>query len=151
MNAVRKRDIGLGLIGVSGSAVLLAESMGMTFPSKTFPVGVSACMIVLSLLVLGRAVFFPGTYEGKRAEAFASWQTLLMIAGAALYVSLITVLGFYTSSMLCIIFLSLLNAHEGVSARSLIKTILSGLIFLGLVYVIFSYSLQSTIPRGMLL
>lgn len=149
MNILRRRDLGFGLFSFAAGIFLFVESFGMTFPSKTFPLGVSACIIVLGALILGKALMFPAAYEGKEAAEAPSRNTVLMMISALIYVSLIPVLGFYTSSFLCIIVMSLLNTHDGASARSVVMTILSGVIFLGLVYLMFSYILQSTIPKGM--
>lgn len=149
-STIRTRDITVGIAGLAIAALLGHEAYGMSYPSKVFPLVICVAIFFLSMLIALRAAFRSGTLSCQEARFMPSFRSLFVVATAVVYVWLINVLGFYVSSFLCIIIVSIITESESFTKKMLLKTTIATCIFLGMVYVIFSYLFNTTISGGVL-
>lgn len=150
-SSARTKDVVLGVIGMTFGGVFLAQAYGMTYPSKVFPLVVCSMIIIVNALIALRAVFMPGLLTKESTRFLPSFRSIIVMVTAVIYIGLIPFLGFYASSFLCILFISVVTTNEPVTKRSLMLTVVADVIFMIVVYIIFSYTLQSTIPHGILI
>jgi putative tricarboxylic transport membrane protein len=146
----RIRDIAVGTIGMLIGLGLSYEAYGMSYPSKVFPLVVSLSIVTLCALIALLAIAFPGALSTKRASFLPSLRSFIVIATALIYVVMIQTVGFYVSSFICVLFLSVITETQPFNGRSLAKTAMATGVFLLGVYLIFSYLLRAPIPEGMI-
>lgn len=141
----KHKELLVGLIATVSGFLLAYESAGMDYPSKTFPLMVSSLITLFGVILTGMALW---RRASSTTRFWPGLHTLAVIACAVVYTVIIEPVGFYLSSFLCILVLSILTATSKVTLRSLGLTVISSLVFLGAIWLLFSYVLQSTIPTG---
>ncbi len=144
---LKNRDFLVSVMAIVCGALLFNEAMGMTYPSKSFPVAVSGFIIFMGVLLLACSLYKQRVYT---TSFWPSIWTLAVIACAVIYVIAIHFVGFYVSSFICIQILSLITSTHKATGRTMVVTALASVVFLGLIWLVFSYFLHSTIPSGML-
>ena len=119
------------------------------FPANgnQFPLFAGAAIIFTSILMVIRSILTPGLFTGtfQSSIGFNDVQPLLLTAATVGYVLLIFELGYYTSSLLFLVIISLL-----VGVRNLKAIALTVLITFPLMYAFFELFLQAQMPRGVL-
>jgi len=145
----RTKDVTVGLIGMAFGVVFLYQAYGMSYPSKVFPVAVCVMIILLNAVIVLRGILWPGAIKNEVASFFPSFRAIVVMVTAVVYVGLINFLGFYFSSFFCILFISMVTTNDPVTVRSLVVTVLADVVFLTVVYLVFSYTLNSTVPTGL--
>lgn len=151
MPNARKKDIWIGLVGILASGVLIYTSYTLTYPSNAFPLLVSWGMLLFSGLILGRALLFLGSLPRLQGQTSPTMKVLTLCVIAFLYALCIEVLGFYTSSLLCILLVSPWVSQERSTARAFMFNVVAACLFMGAIYIIMTYLLKSPIPSGMLM
>jgi len=120
------------------------------FPAngERFPVFTCSAIIFTSILMIIRTVLSPGVFVGtfEKSIAFEDVQPLLLTAATVGYVLLIFELGYYVSSLLFLIIISLL-----VGVRNAKVLALTAMITFPLMYAFFELFLNAQMPRGLLM
>ncbi len=153
MNPSVNKDLFAGIFGLAFGGLLLYESIQLSYPSKAFPLLISSSTVVFSLLILIFSVLkrnvkvVPSENDG----ILPSRLTIYIIISAIIYILLIDLLGFYSSSFFCIIFVSSILSPNHLKIKPFIFTCLSSFIFLFFVYIIFSFWIKTSIPDGILI
>ena len=129
-------------------AALYMAYVAWEFPAggNQFPVFSSSAIIVISIVMLLRSWLSPGVFKAKFQAGFTieHAKPLLLSAAVVCYVLVIFELGYYTSTLLFLISVSL-----AVGVRNL-KTIgLTAVVTLPLMYAFFELFLQAQMPRGL--
>jgi hypothetical protein len=145
----RTKDVTVGLIGMAFGAVFLYQAYGMSYPSKVFPVAVCVMIILLNAVIVLREILWSRAIKNEVAAFLPSFRAIVVMVTAVVYVGLINFLGFYFSSFFCILFISMVTTNDPVTVRSLVVTVLADVVFLAVVYLVFSYTLNSTVPTGL--
>lgn len=148
-SSMRSKDVKIGLVGMAFGGVFLYQAYGISYPSKVFPIVVCVMIILLNALIVAREILWPGAANKEVLSFIPSFRAIVVMVTAVVYAGLINFLGFYVSSFVCILFISVVTTSEPLTARSLLMTAIADLVFLACVYVIFSYTLQSTVPSGL--
>ncbi|MBW3097193.1 tripartite tricarboxylate transporter TctB family protein [Pseudohoeflea coraliihabitans] len=144
------KDAALGGFGVLIGAGLALEANRLGYPSKVFPLLVSITILLLSALIGLRAILQSRRFERPQERFLPTFRTFYVAFVAIIYVLLVEVIGFYPSSFLCVIIISILTDKKNISRNVLLKTACAAVVFLAAIYLIFSYGFGSTISDGML-
>ena len=147
---MRTRDKVLGAVGVLVAAGLGLEANKLGYPSKVFPLLVSFAILTLSALIGIRAIVQQSGPSGTDGRFLPSFRSFVVIGVVLAYVVSIELIGFYVSSFVCVVVISLVTEKDKTSLYSVIRTTIATSIFLLFVYLIFSYGFKSTISSGVL-
>jgi len=112
-----------------------------------FPRFILICMLVLSLILLIKSLMKP-----DRKSLFLvknKIKLLIAIVAGILWISLFSVLGFFISSIVIFIFLTIiLEEKSEKTPRNIISTVIVSLIIVIIVYFLFSKVLEVPLPKG---
>lgn len=136
----RRQDIALGLIfvGLGIAAAWMATSYSGA--GGTYPMVLGVILTLLGAAVALRAIR-KGS-DAARPLIDAPVKMITAVAIAAIYVALVVPLGFYTSSFLLMLALPIaLGFRQGVYA------LIVALVFMTVVYLVFSVLLEKPLPR----
>ena len=139
----QRQDIVLGLIfvGLGIAAAWMATSYSGA--GGTYPMVLSIILTLLGGSVALRALR-KGT-DAARVLVDAPVKMITAVGIAAIYVALIVPLGFYSSSFLLMLVLPIaLGFRQGVYA------LIVALVFISVVYVVFSVLLEKPLPKEIL-
>lgn len=136
----RRQDIGLGLafIGLGLAAAWMATSYNGA--GGTYPVVLGIILTLLGGTVALRAVRKGSIEERRLVEAPSKMITAVIVA--VIYVALIVPLGFYTSSVLL-----MLSLPIALGFRQWLYTLIVALVFILVVFLVFSVLLEKPLPR----
>ena len=140
----KRQDIVLGLVfmGIGIAAAWMAR--GYTGASGTYPLVLGLILTLLGGAVALRALRAGSTAPRILIEAPAQMITAAVIA--TIYVALVVPLGFYTASFLLML---ALPTALGLRRPGLVLAV--SVVFMGLVYLVFSVLLEKPLPREALL
>lgn len=136
----RRQDIAIGLIfvGLGIAAAWMATSYSGA--GGTYPMVLGVILTLLGGTVALRAIRKGST--AARSLVDAPVKMITAVAIAAIYVALVVPLGFYTSSFLLMLALPIaLGFRQGVYA------LIVALVFMTVVYLVFSVLLEKPLPR----
>ncbi|MEM8959068.1 MAG: tripartite tricarboxylate transporter TctB family protein [Pseudomonadota bacterium] len=139
----RRQDIVTGLIFMGlgiGAAWMAASYSGA---SGLYPMVLSVILTGLGALVALQAVRAGASSERTLVDAPAHWVTA--VAAAAVYTALIVPLGFYTAS-----FLLMLALPMALGFRRARYALSVAVIFMGLIFLVFTVLLEKPLPRELL-
>lgn len=139
----------LGLGGIAFGYVFLRQAESLSYPSKVYPVFVALLVLGISALIAIRAITRSKSIKADILDSFTI-NTFFVMVTVILYTVSVSIIGFYVSSFICILVLSIITAQVRTTGRSLLNTFIASIVFLGSVYFIFSYLLNSSISRGLL-
>lgn len=143
-------DFYLGVFGTVFGAAFLYQSETLMYPSKVFPVFISIAIIAISILITAQGIITSSQYK-KTGGIFSGLGKPAIVTGiAAIYVMSIGHVGFYVASFVCIMVLSIITTRDRLTFASFGSTVIASLVYLGCVYLVFTYALGSSIPSGML-
>ena len=148
--AARRRDLILGLVGIMTGTGFGYAANALTYPSKVFPLAVCIAIVVLCALIALRALFWPAGPRTENTRFLPSIRSFLVVVTAVSYVWTIPILGFYVSSFICIMVISILTETETLQPAILLRSALAATIFLAVIYAVFSHGFNSTISGGIL-
>lgn len=136
----RRQDIGLGLafIGLGLAAAWMATSYNGA--GGTYPMVLGIILTLLGVTVALRAVRKGSIEERRLVEAPSKMITAVIVA--VIYVALIVPLGFYTSSVLL-----MLSLPIALGFRQWLYTLIVALVFILVVFLVFSVLLEKPLPR----
>lgn len=143
-------DIAVSIGGILIGGIFIIASFILPYPSKIFPLFVSCAMVLLSTLVLGKALISQVSLDKSTGKSMPTKKALTLCFMAFLYVVLINILGFYSSSILSILVIGTWISREHRTKRDFFLTVIAACIFIGTVYFVFSYLIKSPIPSGWL-
>lgn len=140
----KRQDIVLGLLFAGLGIAAAWKATDYSGASGTYPM-----VLGLILALLGGAVTVKAVRSGSdetRALINAPAQMIIAAVIATIYVTLVVPLGFYTASFLLMLALPVaLGFRQGVYA------LVVALIFMALIYLVFSVLLEKPLPREALL
>lgn len=140
----KRQDIVLGLL-LAGLGIAAAwKATDYTGASGTYPM-----VLGLILALLGGAVTVKAVRSGRneaRALIDAPAQMVIAAVIATIYVALVVPLGFYTASFLLMLALPL-----ALGFRQAVYALVVALVFMALIYLVFSVLLEKPLPREALL
>lgn len=139
----------LGMGGTAFGFVFLRQADSLSYPSKVYPIFVAFLVLAVSALIMLRAIIRSKSIKVENVDSFTT-NTFFVMATVVLYTISVSILGFYVSSFVCILVLSIITSQVRTTGRSLLNTVIASIVFLGSVYFIFSYLLNSSISRGLL-
>ena len=153
----RGSTITAALIILAVVSGLWVQSLELSYPSNVFPQLVFAAIFVLAVLVLvtamlrGSAAFTMQNAVGRLQRL----QIAAMVAATAIYVALMTELGFYATTFLFlgVLFTAPALIHRGQTARLAATVGINVLIaagVTGVVFACFRLMLQVPTPQGVL-
>lgn len=137
----RRQDIGLGLafIGLGLAAAWMATSYNGA--GGTYPMVLGIILTLLGGTVALRAVR-KGSIEERSRLIEAPSRMITAVIVAVIYVALIVPLGFYTSSVLL-----MLSLPIALGFRQWLYTLIVALVFILVVFLVFSVLLEKPLPR----
>ena len=140
----RRQDIALGLLfaGIGIAAAWMAT--GYAGASGTYPMVLGLILALLGGAVTVRALRARRNEERRLVEAPA--QMLIAAVIATIYVALVVPLGFYTAS-----FLLMLALPMALGFRRAGYALTVALVFVALIYLVFSVLLEKPLPHEALL
>jgi putative tricarboxylic transport membrane protein len=149
---MRKADRITGIITLIFSGYVIAASSGMSRQGQSFGPGVGflpfwlgVVMAILSVLLVLKSGKLPA---GETKKIFPARGPLLSIAavmaGLAVYILLIEVLGFLVDTFLFVVFLL-----GGVEREKLRMALPVAILTSGALYIIFCVLLEVTLPKNM--
>ena len=149
---MRKADRITGIITLIFSGYIIAASSGMSRQGQSFGPGVGflpfwlgVVMAILSVLLILKSWRLPA---GQTKRVFPGRGPLISIAavmaGLAVYILLIEVLGFLVDTFLFIVFLL-----GGVERERLRMALPVAILTAGALYIIFHVLLEVTLPKNM--
>jgi len=112
-----------------------------------FPRFILICMLVLSIILLIKSFVKPE----RRALFLVKNKTKLVIAIIAgiLWIFLFSILGFFISSIIIFIFLTITLAEKSEKIpKKIISTVIISLIIVTIVYFLFAKVLEVPLPKG---
>ncbi len=143
-------DFYLGVFGTVFGAAFLYQSETLMYPSKVFPIFISVAIIAISILITAQGIITSPQYKKTGGIFSGLGKPSIVIVIASIYVLSIRHVGFYVASFLCIMVLSIIATRDRQTPASLGSTVIASLVYLGCVYLVFSFLLRSSIPSGML-
>lgn len=111
-----------------------------------FPVILASLILVFSLISLLREAFDWCLDDFRPFPFMRQWPIILILVAA---VSLIEVLGMYTTALLTLFVVSLGYSPEPNKQRRIIHSLLFAVGFTGFMYMLFSLMLGVQLPRGL--
>jgi len=136
----RRQDIALGLIFVGFGIAAAWMATSYSGAGGTYPMVLGVILTLLGGTVALRAVR-KGSNEA-RVLADTPAKMITAVGIAAIYVALVVPLGFYTSSFLLMLALPItLGFRQGVYA------LIVALVFMTVVYLVFSVLLEKPLPK----
>ncbi|MEX0351307.1 MAG: tripartite tricarboxylate transporter TctB family protein [Paracoccaceae bacterium] len=139
----QRQDIVLGLIFMGLGVVAAWIATSYTGASGIYPMVLSIILALLGATVVLKAVRAGTTSERKLVDGPA--QMLVTIVIGIVYVALIVPLGFYPAS-----FLLMLALPIALGFRRGLYALIVALVFMGIIYLVFSLLLEKPLPRGAL-
>ena len=135
----KRQDLVLGLLfaGLGLAAAWIATSYSGA--GGIYPIVLSLTMALIGLVIASRGV--RNISDGPRDLMDAPAKLFLTLAACALYVAMVTVLGFYTASVLLLLLLPVL-----LGFRRPLSLVLTVFIFAIAVWVLFSLVLEKPLP-----
>lgn len=138
---------------LAGAAFVLVAiymgSIGWSFPAggSTFPLLVSALMIIVSLTMIARTVLFPQNYDRHLTPEFtaAALKPIAITLLVILYVVAIFRLGYYATTLLLLIVLPF-----ALGLRRPVFIVCSAIGATAFLYALFEVGLNAGMPSGML-
>lgn len=140
----KRQDITLGAIFVALGISAAWMATSYTGASGIYPMVLGIILALLGLIVSAKAVL-AGTDQPRELIKAPSKLITTVIIGF-LYVGAVVPLGFYTAS-----FLLMLLLPFALGFRQAIYALTVALVFIGIVYAVFSLLLEKPLPREALL
>ncbi len=127
---------------------LVVVSFSYPKDSSDFPRFLSSVMLLLSIAIIFTSLR-SGKFRKTQSDSHFSWEKIkipaAVFAGVSLYVFAVRFVGYYLGT------LAFLGVSMTLSGSRRFKMIAAAtVLFLALVYVLFSYSLGLNFPRGLL-
>ncbi|MDD9720838.1 tripartite tricarboxylate transporter TctB family protein [Sulfitobacter sp. PR48] len=140
----KRQDIALGLLFAAFGIAAAWMATGYTGASGNYPMVLGLLLALLGGAVTVRAV--RATRNEVRALVDAPAQMIIAAVIATIYVALVVPLGFYTAS-----FLLMLALPAALGFRQAVYALIVALVFMALIYLVFSVLLEKPLPREALL
>lgn len=143
----------LGALGL-GILLTIAGLRGPQPDAYQFPILIGGAMVLLGLFMVGEVLLryraeVVAAVEARSLPIGRLWPAAAVMLG---YLLLIERLGFYSSAFLAFLALTTIYARRApFDMRALLQRMLYGLLFIGVLYVLFALVLRAQLPRGILL
>ncbi|MCR9087285.1 MAG: tripartite tricarboxylate transporter TctB family protein [Rhodobacteraceae bacterium] len=136
----RRQDIVLGAVFTALGIAAAWMATSYSGAGGLYPMVLGVILTLLGAVVAARAI--RSGADKERVLIGAPVKMVTAIAAGALYVALVVPLGFYTASFLLMLFLPIaLGFRQGLYA------LIVAVVFMGLVYLVFSVLLEKPLPR----
>ena len=132
------------------AAALYMMNLSWDFPAEgnLFPIFSCGAIVAIGVLMIIRTYVSPDVFAGafNMRPTMDHARPLLLTAGVVIYVLLIFELGYYTTSLLFLVALSL-----AVGVRDFKVIALTAIVAFPLMYAFFELFLNAQLPRGILI
>lgn len=130
--------LAIGIFFILESDNIANSAYGSEVGPNVFPMGLGIILVLLSLRLLYESFRFP---EENKKTTYQYKKFAIIFAAAILYVVLFEVIGYVLST-----FLFLLVSFQAMERGKWIPSIITALGFSGIVYYLYVYVLQGTLP-----
>lgn len=151
-----KKELGvsIGMLVLTGCLFYLMTDIEVT-GAKMFPRVVISILFLLAVCQGIYAVIKRPSAEkkssAKKSTPYPWGKVLTVTAGVVMYISLMEFIGFYASSFLFIVAVTLIIQPNVIDAKCVTTRIASSLVFVGVLYVLFNLILAVQTPKGFLI
>ncbi len=135
------QDAVLGLLTSAVGAVAVILSTGYRGASGAYPGALGGFLVLMGIFLVVRAAIRSGKIEAVRPLATSPSHLFAALIGGAVYLFLVPIIGFYTSSAMVVLLLPVV-----LGIRRPVLLIVSTAIFMIVVYATFSILLQKPLP-----
>lgn len=145
---VKQKDLVLGLALLVTVAAFAMQSLHLEYPANVFPWSLEALLAVFALVVLVQAARRRDAAP-RSGEAVQVGRIIGILVASIVYLIVIPLLGFYTTSFLFMTLISWL-VGERRDLRGLLNGAVVGVLLVGVVYAGFWLFLKVPTPSGIL-
>lgn len=148
MKSYLNQDVYVGVIMMIVSLFLVFLSMEVILEARLFPLIFLIIMIIFSILIIFKGINrkeFNGDDDEEELSASLLRKPIILFGGITLYCLLITLLGFFPSTILFLVSFLYINKYKN-HTEVLLTTVLT-IVF---VYFVFVYQLNVALPSGYL-
>ena len=136
--------VGMLLVAI---IIAIAGFSGKNQEAFLFPNVVAVIMVIIAAF----AVFNSRNSQTKEKPILIPWALILpALAVFIIYLALLETVGFYICSFIAFVTLVTFYMPERFTINRFMKVVLTGLIFMGGLYCLFSLLLKVQLPRGFL-
>lgn len=143
----RASDRSAGLFCIIVTAVFYWQGRGLSAESVLLPLVLEVFLLIMGLYLVGRSFIIAS--EEMEDEHLTYSRSWVMIAATIVYLVAIELIGFYISTGVFLIVISWFFNDHGYTYRSLLTSVLYGLIVTASIYATFSMFLQVPTPEGL--
>lgn len=152
MTKEKVKDLILSVLILIISFVFYLQTKTLTPPADIFPKVVIMILSVLGTILLIKTLFIRKNDNDEEMQDEINqkkkWISITSLIG---YVILMPILGFYTTSVIFLISLSLYLAGEKVTIKRILKSMIVSLSVVCILYIGFSLFLKIPVPSGFLI
>ena len=131
----------LGVMTAAVGGVAVALATGYRGASGAYPGALGGFLVLMGIFLIVRAAVRSGKIAAVRPLAASPSHLFAALIGGAVYLFLVPVIGFYTSSALVVIVLPVV-----LGMRRPVTLVVSAAVFMIVVYATFSILLQKPLP-----
>ncbi len=136
----RRQDITLGAIFMALGIAAAWMATSYSGAGGTYPMVLGIILTLLGGAVAGKAI--RASSDRERVLIDAPVKMMTAVVAGVIYVALVVPLGFYTASFLLMLLLPMaLGFRQGVYA------LMVAVVFIGIVYLVFTVLLEKPLPR----
>lgn len=148
-----RHDLG-GMLFAGGFLLLgawgLYESREMSDLGAIFPRTIGAAMIGLSALYILYGLVRPRSVSSDTSSEQSNTRRVLLLVTMAVWIALISVIGFVSSSLIGFLGLTLIGNYDRWTPTRAILYLITAICTVAGFYALFAYALQVPLPKGSL-
>jgi len=150
--SMKQLNILLSVITLIVCAVFWRSAITIVEPADVYPKTLIIVIGLLAIMILFQAIFFkPKDHDVYPFANMKYGRVILMTVSMFLYYFAVKYIGFYVSSFIFIILLSmLLGKKENKDKKEIVKVILLSFIVTGIIYLGFGVFLKVPTPKALL-
>ncbi|WP_408011143.1 tripartite tricarboxylate transporter TctB family protein [Pseudalkalibacillus sp. A8] len=151
----RVKDIVVSIIVLAISLLFYINTKELTPPADTFPIVVISTFALLGGLLLLKALFYkkyeyPSSKNDEEKDNINPKRRWISIICLIIYIFIMPILGFYITSILFLILLSVYLRNENKGWKGYLKPVCLSIMVVGILYVTFDLLLKVPIPSGII-
>ncbi|WP_240377367.1 tripartite tricarboxylate transporter TctB family protein [Bacillus piscicola] len=144
------KDFYLGLVTLFITILLIWQSLNFQYPSNVFPWVIEGVMVILSVVILLKAVINKQNTEEEK-QSPANWRRITgVFVSSVLFIIAIPIVGFYVSSLITMTLVSWLLGKDR-SIKSLGRSFLVCAVITIFIYIVFRVLISVPTPEGILI
>lgn len=116
---------------------------------SVFPKTIGIALIGFSVMLIGLIISNRAAAAEENDGLFSNWRRLLLLAAMLAWVFLLSVLGFYVSSVLAYIAIMMIANYEKIPLKTWAVWIIVGILIITLFWWLMAYVLMLRLPAGL--